>query len=244
MTTTPAQADRDLQFASELAPPVRQSLYGQMVLNRVFETETKLQNKADRIGGDCHLSSAQQVTAAGVVRALEDDDLLVVGYRCHGFALTRGVHGAVVAEIEASVSAGVRSGGRPALVLSHTTDKNGVTAPPVTRRVGRAQNAHTVLSSSPRSRLLEQGTSHQPGGCMSSKSQRAAGVLGPHRFAVLSAEVYARVVSDPHVVMGRLTAAQNAQALAPGADYHALTSGSTLGHPIERTVSTSLYLKL
>ena len=52
---------------------------------------TILRNKADRIGGYCHLSSGQEATTVGSVYALHDDDLLVTGYRCHGFALARGL---------------------------------------------------------------------------------------------------------------------------------------------------------
>jgi pyruvate dehydrogenase E1 component alpha subunit len=70
---------------------VRMRLYEEMVLSRVFETEAERQYKAAKIGGYCHLSSGQEATAVGVVEALEPDDLLVTGYRCHGFALARGV---------------------------------------------------------------------------------------------------------------------------------------------------------
>jgi pyruvate dehydrogenase E1 component alpha subunit len=70
---------------------VRLRLYEEMVLSRVFETEAERQYKAAKIGGYCHLSSGQEATTVGVVEALEPDDLLVTGYRCHGFALARGV---------------------------------------------------------------------------------------------------------------------------------------------------------
>src|SRR5918999_330220 len=66
-------------------------MYEQMLLIRVFETEAERQYKAARIGGYCHLSSGQEATTVGTVHALERDDLLVTGYRCHGFALARGV---------------------------------------------------------------------------------------------------------------------------------------------------------
>ena len=75
-------------------------LYEQMVLIRVFETEAERQYKAARIGGYCHLSSGQEAATVGSVHALEADDLLVTGYRCHGFALARGVEPeAVMAEL-------------------------------------------------------------------------------------------------------------------------------------------------
>lgn len=78
----------------------RLALYGSMVLSREFETEAERQYKAARIGGYCHLSSGQEATTAGTVAALEEDDYLVTGYRCHGFALARGVSAnSVMAEL-------------------------------------------------------------------------------------------------------------------------------------------------
>jgi len=70
-------------------PPQTLEPYRQMQLIRVFETEAERQYKAARIGGYCHLSSGQEATNVGVVSALEPGDLLVTGYRCHGFALAR-----------------------------------------------------------------------------------------------------------------------------------------------------------
>ena len=74
-----------------VSPELRRELYERMVLSRVFETEAERQYKAARIGGYCHLSSGQEATTVGAMHALEPDDLLVTGYRCHGFALARGV---------------------------------------------------------------------------------------------------------------------------------------------------------
>jgi pyruvate dehydrogenase E1 component alpha subunit len=76
------------------------AMYEQMLLIRVFETEAERQYKAARIGGYCHLSSGQEATCVGVVDAMHDDDLLVTGYRSHGFALARGTSpDAVMAEL-------------------------------------------------------------------------------------------------------------------------------------------------
>ncbi len=65
--------------------------YRTMFLIRRFEEAAERQYKAARIGGYCHLSSGQEATTVGAVAALEADDLLVTGYRSHGFALARGV---------------------------------------------------------------------------------------------------------------------------------------------------------
>lgn len=78
----------------------RRELYATMVLSRAFETEAERQYKAARIGGYCHLSSGQEAMTIGAMHALHADDLLVTGYRSHGFALARGVAPeAVMAEL-------------------------------------------------------------------------------------------------------------------------------------------------
>ncbi|MGH2946155.1 MAG: pyruvate dehydrogenase (acetyl-transferring) E1 component subunit alpha [Solirubrobacteraceae bacterium] len=83
-----------------LSPAQLRRLYEQMVLIRVFETESERQYKAARIGGYCHLSSGQEAATVGAVHAMQQDDVLVTGYRCHGFALARGVAPeAVMAEL-------------------------------------------------------------------------------------------------------------------------------------------------
>jgi pyruvate dehydrogenase E1 component subunit alpha len=76
------------------------ALYERMLLIRVFETEAERQYKAARIGGYCHLSSGQEAACVGAITAMQQDDLLVTGYRAHGFALARGTSPeAVMAEL-------------------------------------------------------------------------------------------------------------------------------------------------
>jgi len=70
-------------------PTLRQ--FQTMVAIREFETEAERQYKAAKIGGYCHLSSGQEATTVGTMDAMTPTDLLVTGYRCHGFALARGV---------------------------------------------------------------------------------------------------------------------------------------------------------
>src|SRR3984957_16107054 len=83
-----------------IATATLRGLYEQMLLIRVFETEAERQYKAARIGGYCHLSSGQEAATVGATHALDADDLLVTGYRCHGFAIARGVPvDAVMAEL-------------------------------------------------------------------------------------------------------------------------------------------------
>jgi pyruvate dehydrogenase E1 component alpha subunit len=79
--------------------------YGMMSLIRHFETEAERQYKAARIGGYCHLSSGQEASNVGVVDAMQAEDLLVTGYRSHGFALARGLSPeAVMAELFGKVN--------------------------------------------------------------------------------------------------------------------------------------------
>ncbi|HET9185808.1 MAG TPA: thiamine pyrophosphate-dependent enzyme [Solirubrobacterales bacterium] len=74
--------------------------YRTMFLIRRVEEAAERQYKAARIGGYCHLSSGQEAATVGAISAMQEDDLLVTGYRCHGFALARGVPPeAVMAEL-------------------------------------------------------------------------------------------------------------------------------------------------
>ncbi len=100
MPVATAPAATEAPHVAELPLATRRELYETMVLSRVFETEAERQYKAARIGGYCHLSSGQEATTVGVVHALEPDDLLVTGYRSHGFALAKGTSPeAVMAEL-------------------------------------------------------------------------------------------------------------------------------------------------
>lgn len=96
----PVPVAEDVPHVAPLALETRRALYETMVLSRVFETEAERQYKAARIGGYCHLSSGQEAATVGVVQALQPDDLLVTGYRSHGFALAKGTSPeAVMAEL-------------------------------------------------------------------------------------------------------------------------------------------------
>ncbi len=89
-----------LRNSSQIAPPsdALQLLaqYQRLVLIREFEQEAERQYKAARIGGYCHLSSGQEACTVGAVDAMAACDLLVTGYRCHGFALAKGTPAALV----------------------------------------------------------------------------------------------------------------------------------------------------
>lgn len=81
-------------------PCATRDLHARMVLIRAFEMEAERQYKAARIGGYCHLSTGQEAITVGAACAMQDEDVLVTGYRSHGFALARGVPPeAVMAEL-------------------------------------------------------------------------------------------------------------------------------------------------
>src|ERR1700690_269279 len=108
-----------------IATVTLQGLYEQMLLIRAFETEAERQYKAARIGGYCHLSSGQEAATVGATHALDPGDLLVTGYRCHGFALARGVPAdAVMAELFGRIDgcAHGRGGSRHLLDVSRGYD--------------------------------------------------------------------------------------------------------------------------
>ena len=62
-----------IESAATLSPADLRSLYEQMVLIRVFETESERQYKAAKIGGYCHLSSGQEAATVGVVHTMQPD---------------------------------------------------------------------------------------------------------------------------------------------------------------------------
>jgi len=62
-----------------------------MKLIRAFEIDSERSYFANKIGGYCHLSVGQEATTVGTTAALTSTDMLVTSYRCHGFALARGI---------------------------------------------------------------------------------------------------------------------------------------------------------
>jgi len=87
------------QYAEEVEV-ITPDNYRMMLLIRLFETEAERQYKAANIGGYCHLSSGQEAVSVGALLPLEREDILITGYRCHGFALARGLSAdAVMAEL-------------------------------------------------------------------------------------------------------------------------------------------------
>ncbi|GAB1409543.1 acetoin:2,6-dichlorophenolindophenol oxidoreductase subunit alpha [Desulfovibrionales bacterium] len=90
---------------TQLDDQMRLTLLADMMLIRAFEDRiTKLAHEQGRLPGmqiTCH---GQEAIAAGVVRAMIKEDVLVTNHRSHGHMLTRGVDpGAMMAEIMGKV---------------------------------------------------------------------------------------------------------------------------------------------
>lgn len=63
----------------------------QMLLIREFEVRTMQAYQNRLIGGFCHVYIGQEAVAVGSIASLNPDDPIVLAYRCHGHALTRGM---------------------------------------------------------------------------------------------------------------------------------------------------------
>ncbi len=63
----------------------------QMLLIREFEVRTMQAYQNRLIGGFCHVYIGQEAIAVGSIAAVNSDDPIVLAYRCHGHALTRGM---------------------------------------------------------------------------------------------------------------------------------------------------------
>ncbi|KAJ3065788.1 alpha subunit of pyruvate dehydrogenase [Podochytrium sp. JEL0797] len=75
-------------------------LYLQMQRIRRLETASDQLYKSKLIRGFCHLSTGQEAIAAGMEAAITHQDSIITAYRCHGFALGRGVPAtSIIAEL-------------------------------------------------------------------------------------------------------------------------------------------------
>lgn len=67
------------------------SIYKNLYTIRKMETTANNMYKAKQIRGFCHLYSGQEAIASGTEAALTKEDNIITAYRCHGWALVRGV---------------------------------------------------------------------------------------------------------------------------------------------------------
>src|ERR1700749_2265305 len=74
------------------SPPVPpRDLFPTMALIRAFETQVAALYRDGEIPGFVHTSLGQEAVAAGVGRALQDDDYVATTHRGHGHCLARGM---------------------------------------------------------------------------------------------------------------------------------------------------------
>jgi hypothetical protein len=71
--------------------PATSCLRGDRAPARVRDRVRAPRTRWDRIGAVANVASGQDAAIVGTMHALEDDELLPTGYRCHGFAIARGV---------------------------------------------------------------------------------------------------------------------------------------------------------
>jgi TPP-dependent pyruvate/acetoin dehydrogenase alpha subunit len=81
-----------IETAQAASPPVpERDLYTTMALIRAFETHVATLYRDGEIPGFVHTSLGQEAVAAGVGRALQDDDYVATTHRGHGHCLARGM---------------------------------------------------------------------------------------------------------------------------------------------------------
>jgi TPP-dependent pyruvate/acetoin dehydrogenase alpha subunit len=80
------------EAAQAASPPVpERDLFATMALIRAFETRVAELYRDGEIPGFVHTSLGQEAVAAGVGRALQDDDYVATTHRGHGHCLARGM---------------------------------------------------------------------------------------------------------------------------------------------------------
>jgi acetoin:2,6-dichlorophenolindophenol oxidoreductase subunit alpha len=73
------------------APALMLKMYGDMVLIRQFEDKlVELAKETGRVVGMQILANGQEAVAAGIVNALDPDDVIVTNHRSHGHLLAKG----------------------------------------------------------------------------------------------------------------------------------------------------------
>jgi pyruvate dehydrogenase E1 component alpha subunit len=88
----PKAADRKKNDAAPaLTDADRLGLFRMMVAIREFEEQVQLSYLEGLVHGTTHLCNGQEAVAAGVCKALRDDDYVTYTYRGHGHCLARGM---------------------------------------------------------------------------------------------------------------------------------------------------------
>ncbi|MBL26576.1 MAG: pyruvate dehydrogenase (acetyl-transferring) E1 component subunit alpha [Rhodospirillaceae bacterium] len=100
-----AEATKPAASAEELL-----TYYRQMLLVRRFEERAGQMYGMGLIGGFCHLYIGQEAVVVGMEHAIDKDDAMITGYRCHAHAVTRGVDPKAVLSELTGRAAGISQG--------------------------------------------------------------------------------------------------------------------------------------
>lgn len=86
--TTPTPDEAGIEGFS---PDELRALLRDMLLYRRFEEEAETAYKIGKIGGFCHIHIGQEALAAGAIKPLRRDDLVITAYREHTQAIAKGI---------------------------------------------------------------------------------------------------------------------------------------------------------
>lgn len=85
-TSTPDEAGIE-----GFSPDELRALLRDMLLYRRFEEEAETAYKIGKIGGFCHIHIGQEALAAGAIKPLRRDDVVITAYREHTQAIAKGI---------------------------------------------------------------------------------------------------------------------------------------------------------
>src|ERR671913_2167670 len=78
--------------AAALSDERLHELFREMLLIRRFEEKVEERFRAGELPGFLHVCIGQEAVAVGVIRALEEGDVIASTHRAHGHALAKGTH--------------------------------------------------------------------------------------------------------------------------------------------------------
>ncbi|MHB1242315.1 MAG: thiamine pyrophosphate-dependent dehydrogenase E1 component subunit alpha [Gaiellaceae bacterium] len=95
-----AKVEDKPQGKSALSDERLHELFREMLLIRRFEEKVEERFRAGELPGFLHVAIGQEAVAAGVMAALEPDDVIASTHRAHGHTIAKGTHvNAVMAEL-------------------------------------------------------------------------------------------------------------------------------------------------
>lgn len=86
-----AQPNMDGAGVEGFSPDQMRALLREMLLYRRFEEEAETAYKIGKIGGFCHIHIGQEALAAGAIKPLRQDDVVITAYREHTQAIAKGI---------------------------------------------------------------------------------------------------------------------------------------------------------